>query len=83
MVNNKRLRVNPKVKLRRKHILHSLNRSRIQHPSPVNRMGHLARGEGETEKEEAGDSGTRPGRDRIRMEDMKFKRHDQRCEPVG
>jgi hypothetical protein len=43
-------------------------------------MDRPARGEGETEKEEAGDKETM---DLVRMEDLKARRHDQRCEPVG
>lgn len=82
MVNNKHLRAKPKIKLHRKHSLHSLNHSRIQHPNLVNRMHRPARGEGGIEKEEAGDKGTLPGMDRIRMEELKAKRHDQRREPV-
>lgn len=83
MVNNKRLQVNPKIKLRRNHSLHHPNHSRILYPSPISKMVHPALGEEEIEKEEAGDKETLLGRDRVRMEELKAKRHDQRREPVG
>jgi hypothetical protein len=85
MANNKhkRLRVNAKLKLPHKRSLHSLNHSRIQYPNPVSRMDRPARGEEETEKEKAGDKETMGLPGRVRMEQLKSKRHDQRHEPVG
>lgn len=72
--------MNLKIRLHRKHSLHSLNHSRIRYPSPINKMDRPIREEAETEKEGAADKEIM---DLVRMEDLRAKRQDQRREPVG
>ena len=80
MVSNKPLRANLKIRLHRKHSLHSLKHRRIRYPSPINRMDRPIREEAETEKEEGGGKEIM---DLVKMEHLRAKIHDQRREPVG